>query len=93
MNPLEIPHFGRRGGMSGALGHVENFDGKREGRQEYVKRLEHLFLANGIESGELSDLSASPPACLQCCETPLGSAVQRRKLLRTIKASCHGCET
>ena len=79
--------------MSGALSHVENFDSKREGRQEYVKRLEHLFFANGIESGELSDRSASPPAYLHCCETPLGNAVQRRKLLRTLKASSHGFET
>ena len=38
--------------MSGTLGRVEEFDGNRDDWPEYVERVEHFFLANGIESAE-----------------------------------------
>ena len=38
--------------MSGTLGRVEEFDGSRDDWQEYVERMEHFFIANGIDSAE-----------------------------------------
>ena len=38
--------------MSGTLGRVEEFDGNRNDWPEYVERVEHFFLANGIDSAE-----------------------------------------
>ena len=38
--------------MAGTLGRVEEFDGDRDYWPQYVERLEHFFVANGIEGAE-----------------------------------------
>ena len=38
--------------MSGTLGRVEDFDGNKDDWQQYVERLEHFFVANGIDGAE-----------------------------------------
>ena len=38
--------------MSATLGRVEEFDGNKDDWQQYVERLEHFFVANGIEGAE-----------------------------------------
>ena len=38
--------------MSGTLGRVEDFDGNKDDWQQYVERLEHFFVANGIDGEE-----------------------------------------
>ena len=54
----ETPHctghdiFGDESGMSGTLGRVDEFDGDKDDWQQYVERLEHFFVANGIDGAE-----------------------------------------
>jgi hypothetical protein len=38
--------------MSGTLGRVEDFDGNKDDWQQYVERLEHFSVANGIDGAE-----------------------------------------
>ena len=38
--------------MTGTLGRVEEFDGNKDDWQQYVERLEHFFVANGIDGAE-----------------------------------------
>ena len=38
--------------MSGTLGRVEDFDGNKDDWQQYVERLKHFFVANGIDGAE-----------------------------------------
>ena len=38
--------------MSGTLGRVDEFDGDKDDWQQYVERLEHFFVANGIVGAE-----------------------------------------
>ena len=40
--------FGDESGISGTLGRVEEFDSNKDDWQQYVERLEHFFVANGI---------------------------------------------
>jgi len=37
---------------TGTLGCVDEFDGTKDDWPQYAKRLEHFFLANGIDSEE-----------------------------------------
>ena len=46
------PLFGDESGMSGTLGRVDEFDGDKGDWQQYVERLEHFFVANGIDGAE-----------------------------------------
>ena len=38
--------------MAATLGKIEEFDGKKEEWVQYVERLSHFFIANGIETEE-----------------------------------------
>jgi len=38
--------------ITGTLGRVNEFDGTKDDWPQYVERLEHFFLANGIDSEE-----------------------------------------
>ena len=38
--------------MAATLGKIEEFDGKKEEWVQYVERLSHFYIANGIETEE-----------------------------------------
>ena len=58
--------------MAGTLGPIEEFDGSKDDWPQYVERLEHFFVANGITTPEKKRalfLSVVGAATIRRCTT------------------------
>ena len=68
------------------LGHVDEFDSTKDDWLQYVERLEHFFMANGVDNAEkkravlLAAVGAATYKTLYCVAVETG-----RKILRSAR--------